>query len=192
MTPSKDGSAPRPDGVLAETVYDCLRAIAQNQMNAERPGHTLSATALVHEAFIRLGDDDRLKRGERGLVLHAFAEAMRRILIEHARARGRQKRGGSAARIPLDAIGDVADLRTIDQDGGESVLAFEDAFRRLEEHEPLVAEVVRLRFFAGLSVAETAEATEISERTVNNRWAYGRAWLAREMLKASAEGPGGV
>jgi RNA polymerase sigma factor (TIGR02999 family) len=152
-------------------------------MNAERAGHSLSATALVHEAYLRLGNDNLMRSSGRGAFLHAAAEAMRRILIEHARARGRIKRGGGIARIPLEVIGDVADLDSIDRDGGESIFAFDEAFRRLEEHEPRVADVVRLRFFAGLSVPETALALGISDRTVNNYWAYSRAWLAREMQR---------
>jgi RNA polymerase sigma factor (TIGR02999 family) len=164
---------------LTDTVYSHLRAIAQNQMNGERAGHSLSATALVHEAYLRLG---KARSGvERGAFVFAAAEAMRRILIEHARARVRIKRGGGAARVPLDAIGDVADLDAAGGEASESVFAFDGAFRRLEEHDPGVADVVRLRFFAALSVPETARAIGVSERTVNNRWAYARAWMAREM-----------
>jgi len=175
---------------LASTVYVHLRAIAQRQMNAERPGQTLSATALVHEAYLRLGDSDVVRSGGARAFYHAAAQAMQRILIERARARGRVKRGGNFARIPLDAIGDVADLDAVDQDQAESILAFDEVFRRLEEHEPEVADVVRMRFFAGLSVPETAVSLEISERTVNNRWSYARAWLARELLQH--EPPPGV
>lgn len=166
---------------LANTIYCHLRAIAQNQMRSERVGHTLSATALVHEAFMRVGDDPRVQNMGRAAYLRVAAEAMRRILIEHARSRGRVKRGGGVQRVPLEAIGDVADLDTIDRDGGDSIFAFDAAFERLEAHEPLVADVVRLRFYAGLSVPETALALSISERTVNNYWSYARAWLAREM-----------
>lgn len=166
---------------LADTVYAHLRAIAQRQMNSERVGHSLSATALVHEAYIRLGKSEVMRNAGRGAFLHHAAEAMRRILIEHARARGRIKRGGDAAKVALSEIEDVADLDTIDRDGGETIIAFDGAFRRLMEHDAGVADVVRLRFFAGLTVPETAAALGISERTVNNRWAYARAWLAREM-----------
>ena len=164
-------------------------------MNAERAGHTLSATALVHEAYLRLGGDRAIRSGGRGAFLHAAAEAMRRILIEHARARGRIKRGGGAAKIPLDAIGDVADLDTVDQGHAETIFAFDEAFRRLEAQEPRIADVVRLRFFAGLNVPETATALGISERTVNNYWAFARAWMARELQgrvgDASEPAPGG-
>ncbi len=177
---SADPSNPQPPE-LASTVYSHLRAIAQNQMNAERPGNTLSATALVHEAFLRLGDSDLIRSTGREAFYRAAAQAMRRILIERARARNRVKRGGGAARIPLESIGDVADLDAFDEQHGEGIVAFDEVFRRLEEHEPQVAEVFRIRFFAGLSIPETAAALGISERTVNNRWAYARAWLAREM-----------
>lgn len=185
---AQPGTGAAPDG-LASTIYAHLRAIAQNQMLGERVGHTLTATALVHEAFMRVGDDPRVKDMGRASYLRVAAEAMRRILIEHARSRGRVKRGGGVQRIPLEAIGDVADLGTIDQDGGERIFAFDAAFERLEAHEPVVADVVRLRFYAGLSVPETALALAISERTVNNYWAYARAWLAREMQTGEEPGP---
>jgi RNA polymerase sigma factor (TIGR02999 family) len=178
------GSAPptpepasRPD--LASTVYAHLRAIAERQMNGERRGNTLSATALVHEAYLRLGGAELVRTAGEEAFYNAAAQAMRRILIERARARCRVKRGGGALRLSLEAIGDVADLDALDEAHGEGILAFDEVFRRLEEKEPRVAEVVRLRFFAGLSVPETARALGISERTVNNRWAYSRAWLAR-------------
>jgi len=162
-------------------------------MNDERAAHTLTATALVHEAFLRMGSAWADGRSH-GAFLYAASEAMRRILIEHARARGRVKRGGGLERVPLEAIGDVAALDSVDRDGGESILAFDEAFRRLEEHEPQVAEVVRLRFYAGLSVEQTAAALGVSERTANYRWAYARAWLARELQGCSTspeEAPGG-
>jgi RNA polymerase sigma factor (TIGR02999 family) len=171
---------------LASTVYAHLRAMAQRQMKGERPGNTLSATALVHEAYLRLGGAELVGTVGEEAFYNAAAQAMRRILIERARARGRVKRGGGALRLPLEAVGDVADLDALDEAHGEGILAFEDVFRRLEEYEPRVAEVVRMRFFAGLSVPETARALGISERTVNNRWAYSRAWLARELGKSGA------
>lgn len=169
------------DPALTDTVYSHLRAIAQNQMHGERAGHSLSATALVHEAYLRLERGEGHEPAQRGAFLFAAAEAMRRVLIEHARARGRVKRGGGAARVSLDAIGDVADLDAAAGDVSGSVFAFDEAFRRLEEHDKGVADVVRLRFYAGLTVPETARAVGVSERTVNNRWGYARAWIAREM-----------
>ncbi len=176
---------------LDDTVYTHLRRIAQAQMSQERSGHTLTATALVHEAFIRLGGDQGLPTSGasgRAQFLHAAAEAMRRILIEHARSRNRVKRGGGTPRVTLESIGDVAALDGADDDG-ESIVAFDDAFRRLQEHDESVADVVRLRFFAGLGVAETAAALSLSARTVNYRWAYARAWIARAMLEARPQSP---
>ena len=163
---------------LDPTVYACLRAIAQNQMNHERAGHTRTATALGHEAVVRIGEGAALP--DRAAFVRAAAEAMRRILIEHARAKARVKRGGRVGKVSLEAIGDVAAL-DLAGDNGESILAFDGAFGRLQEHDEGVADVVRLRFFAGLGVAETATALAVSERTVNYRWAYARAWLAREL-----------
>ncbi len=181
--PPSPPPAPASDD-LATTVYSHLRAIAQNQMNAERVGHTLSATALVHEAFLRLSDDSRVQLNGRAGFVAAAAEAMRRILVEHARARGRIKRGSGSARISLESIGDVADLAAAArEDGGEGILAFDEALRRLEEHDPRFAEVVRLRFYAGLTITEVARVLDVSERTVNNDWIYARAWLARELQK---------
>ena len=182
---SSEATPPADDAALGITVYKHLRAIAQNQMNAERSGHTLSATALVHEAFLRI--EGERARGhaappERGRFLHAAAEAMRRILIEHARARGRAKRGGGSARLSLDAIGDIADLAMAEH--AEETIAFDEAFHRLEAYDGRLAQVVRLRFFAGLSVAETAEALGVSERTINNDWTHARAWLAREASRS--------
>lgn len=182
----ENGGADARGEPLAETVYGHLRAIAQHQMNCERAGHSLSATALVHEAYLRIGDQVKARAGGDAGFYHLAAEAMRRILIEHARARGRLKRGGGRARLALDSIGDVADLDAAAGADVDTVFAFDGAFRRLEDHDPQVAGVVRLRFYAGLSVPEAARALGISERTVNNRWAYARAWLAREV---SAHGP---
>lgn len=174
------------------TIYATLRAIAQSQMNQERSGHTLTATALVHEAFMRLGATPGAgpnSSQDRASFLRAAAEAMRRILIEHARSKARVKRGGRVPRISLDAIGDVASLDTPGDDG-EAFFAFDSAFDRLQAHDEAIADVVRLRFFAGLGVAQAAVALSVSERTVNYRWAYARAWLAREIraLEDAARG----
>lgn len=184
-SPAEIRRAPAPpDDELATTVYAHLRAIAQNQMNSERAGHTLSATALVHEAYLRLSNDVRVQMHGRAGFVAAAAEAMRRILVEHARAKARLKRGGGAARLSLETIGDVADLASAARsDGGEGILAFDEALRRLEAHDPRFAEVVRLRFYAGLTIAEVAKVLDVSERTVNNDWIYARAWLARELQK---------
>ena len=187
---SLEGPPDHAGRALTETVYGHLRAIAQNQMNGERREHTLTATALVHEAFMRMKTHPAADGGENGAdperrlaFVRASAEAMRRILIEHARARGRLKRGGDVvggrARMDLDSVTEVADLASETQ--SDVMVAFDDAFGRLERHGARFAEVVKLRFFAGLSVAETAAALNVSERTVNNDWNYARAWLAREI-----------
>jgi RNA polymerase sigma factor (TIGR02999 family) len=161
---------------LLPLVYQQLRAIAQQNMNDERPSHTLEATALVHEAYLRLVGDQELGWDSRGHFFTAAAEAMRRILIEHARAKHRIKRGGGGEaprqRVPLTGL----DLAR--EDDLEEILAVDDAFRRLEVEEPAAAHVVRLRFYAGLSVAETAAALGISERSVAREWSFARAWLA--------------
>jgi RNA polymerase sigma-70 factor, ECF subfamily len=167
---------------LFEEVYTQLRAIARLRLANERRDHTLQATALVHEAWLKLHGDRPVEWGGRAQFFAAAAEAMRRILIEHARTRNRHKRGGGADRVSLDAIGDVADLAS-DGQGGQ-IIAFDEAFGRLEESDARLAGVVRLRFFAGLSNAQTAAALGVSERTVNNDWAYARAWLARELRQS--------
>jgi len=162
---------------LFARVYEELRSIAGHQMHGERRGHTLGATALVHEVYMRLLGAAPLHVRDRAGFFRAAAEAMRRILIEHARQRGRQKRGGHHRRIALDAAY-LADEAQCDE-----ILAVDDAVRRLEEQDAQAAEVVRLRFFAGLSVEEVAEVLETSPRTVARDWAYARAWLYRALAE---------
>jgi RNA polymerase sigma factor (TIGR02999 family) len=166
---------------LFPLVYSQLRAIAQQRMAMERPGHTLQATALVHEAFLRLtGGAPRVWNG-RSHFFHVAGEAMRHLLIDHARRRDRVKRGGALQRVPLN----VLDLAA-EQDEGQ-IVALDGAMRRLEEMDGEAAEVVRLRFYAGLSVEQTAEAMGVSERTVKRDWAFARAWLFKEMEKELSE-----
>lgn len=156
-------------------VYEELRAIADRQMRGERRSHTLGATALVHEAYLRLLGGEALPLPDRAGFFHAAAEGMRRILIEHARGRGRLKRGGGRRRVSLD----VVDLTSEDQAG--EILAVDEAIRRLDQEDGDAAEVVRLRFFAGLSVDEVASVLDRSPRTVAREWAYARAWLYRAL-----------
>ncbi len=174
-----DLAAGKPDAghALLPLVYDQLRRAAQQRMAQERSGHTLSATALVHEAYMRLVGDDDVKWDGRGHFYAAAAEAMRRILIEHARSRGRVKRGGDRQRVPLNVV-DLAAEPDPDQ-----IMALDGAIERLAKEDARLAEIVRLRFYAGLSVEETAAALGISDRTVKRDWAFARAWLHREIEK---------
>ena len=156
---------------LLPVVYDELRTLAAAQLRRERRDHTLQPTALVNEAYMRLLGAERPSWDDRGHFFRAAAEAMRRILVEHARRRGRLKRGGDRVRVTLSGLG--AD----DEPDAEEILALDDALRRLEEQDARTADVVRLRFFAGLSVEETARALDLSERTVKREWSFARAWL---------------
>jgi RNA polymerase sigma-70 factor (ECF subfamily) len=160
---------------LLPLVYDELRRLARRQMRSERIDHTLQATALVHEAYMHLGDSKEVKWAGRAHFFNAAAEAMRRILVEHARSRSRPRRGGTCTRIPLDVLDLAAETDS------QSVLRLEEAFSRFEKVDASAAAVVRLRFFAGLNTVETAEALEISPRTVKREWAFARAWLFKAM-----------
>jgi RNA polymerase sigma factor (TIGR02999 family) len=163
------------EGDLMSLVYDQLRALAQQRMMQERPGHTLQATALVHEAFLKLVGPREIPWAGQAHFYAAAAEAMRRILVDHARTRQREKRGGKAGRVLLNVL-DLADA-----ENSEEILALDEALCRLEQQEPEVGEVVRLRFFAGLSVDQTAESLGVSPRSVDRRWKFARAWLFREL-----------
>lgn len=171
---------------LSSTVYDHLRAIAQGKLSNERPGHTLQATALVNEAYLRL-DRAGQRPGELGPRFYwAAAEAMRRILIEHARARNAAKRGGNAGRVDWsEAIEGAADLGT--ETGVREFEALDRAILRLEEKDVRAGEVVRLKFFAGLGIDEVARALGISARTARREWEYARAWLLRELSEPQNE-----
>jgi RNA polymerase sigma factor (TIGR02999 family) len=157
---------------LLPLVYDELRKLAAERMAHERPGQTLQATALVHEAYIRLVDSRRAERwNSRGHFFAAAAEAMRRILINRARDRGRLKRGGGWQRFDLDRIA------VVDDASAEDALAIDEALQRLKQHNSPCAELVKLRFFAGLSVEEAAAALGIAPRTAHRYWIFARAWL---------------
>jgi len=156
---------------LFPAVYAELRAAARAQLRRERSDHTLQATALVHEAYLRLLGGAYPSWNDRQHFFRAAAEAMRRILVEHARGRARVKRGGNPVRVTL------TDVASLTQQDPADVLALDSVIRRLEEQDPTAADIVRLRFFAGLSVEETAAMLDVSERTVKREWAYARAWL---------------
>jgi RNA polymerase sigma factor (TIGR02999 family) len=169
---------PRAAEELLPLVYQELRKLARSRMTQERSDHTLQATALVHEAYLRLiGTPDEGWDG-RGHFFAAAAEGMRRILIEHARAKAGPVRGGGRRRLPLD----VVDLAT--HADPTQILALDEAISRLEQKDPDAARVVRLRFYAGLSVEEVASAAGVSVRTVKRDWSFARAFLIRALDEA--------
>jgi len=172
MTP--DPVKPPPAEDLAPLVYDELRRIARAYMRRERPGQTLQATALVHEAYLRLAGAGTPWHDKRHFVGIA-ARSMRQILIERARARGAAKRGGDQVRVTFDDGLNVSAAQTIDLE------ALDDALTRLDTLDPELARVVEVRFFGGLSIEETAEALSVSPATVKRRWTLAKAWLAREL-----------
>ena len=161
---------------LLPIVYDELRKLAAQRLSQEKPGQTLQATALVHEAYLRLvGTDTSSQWDSRGHFFAAAAEAMRRILLNRTRDRNRPKRGGDRQKISLDEI-EVA-LDTPDED----LLALDEALEALALEDMPTAELVKLRFFAGLSQREAAGVLGIPRRTADRHWAYARAWLAARL-----------
>jgi RNA polymerase sigma factor (TIGR02999 family) len=157
---------------LLPLVYDELRKLAAEKLAHEAPGQTLQATALVHEAYLRLADGDKTQHwNSRGHFFAAAAEAMRRILINRARDKGRQKRGGSWQRVDLDR------LLVADRASEEDLVAIDDVLQELARKNGPCAELVKLRFFTGLTLDEAAEAMGIVPRTANRYWAFARAWL---------------
>ncbi|KAA0214965.1 MAG: sigma-70 family RNA polymerase sigma factor [Cyanobacteria bacterium CYA] len=172
---SAKGLPQTPPADLLAAVYDHLRALAQRQLASERPGHTLSATALVHEAYLRLMGPRQAPWEAEAHFCAAAAEAMRRILIDHARARCTAKRGGSVGRRAALRLTELPDPGSDDDCAGFLIL--DEAISRLEGADPQAAAVVRLRYFAGLSIDETARALGVSEPTVKRAWAFARAWL---------------
>jgi RNA polymerase sigma factor (TIGR02999 family) len=160
---------------LLPLVYDELRRLATARMARESPGQTLQATALVHEAWLRLIGPNETLWNSRGHFFGAAAEAMRRILLERARKKGRVRHGGGLRRVDLDQVA----LAT--QDSDEVILAVHDALEKLAAESPQKAEIVKLRYFGGLEHAEIAEALGVSEPTVRRQWAYARSWLYAEL-----------
>jgi len=183
----QDAGAGRADAadLLLERVYDQLKRIATVRMAGEKPGHTLQATALVNEAYLRLIGPSQIDWRNRGQFYGAAAEAMRKILIDHARKKGAVKRGGAGSgadgegvarkRLAIDLASVVAD-----EDPGD-FLALDEAILRLKTVDARAAEVTRLRFYAGLSVEQTAEALDIAPRTVKRDWEFARAWLFQHL-----------
>ena len=162
---------------LLPMVYEELRRLASAKLAQEKPGQTLQATALVHEAYLRLVDQSQPQQWENSRhFFSAAAEAMRRILIDRARRKKSLKHGGGRRRVDLDAAEPPVLPLACDD-----VLGLDEALRKLEEKDPRKAELVKLRFFAGLTVAQAAQALEISTSTAENDWVYARSWLRLEM-----------
>jgi len=167
-----DEEAPRE---LFAVLYDELRTLARAQLNRRRQQHSLATTGLVHEAYLKLGDQSRLDLRDRGHFFALAARAMRQILLDHARRRLAGKRGGTAVRSALDEAVLAADVKA------DELVALDGALARLEALDPRLGRVVEMRFFGGLSVEETAEALGMSERTVKRDWEKARAFLYAEL-----------
>ena len=166
-----DQGEPQAAGRLLPLVYEELRRLAAQKLAQEKPGQTLQATALVHEAYLRLVDADKTDNwNSRGHFFAAAAEAMRRILVDQARRKRRPKHGGDRQRIELDEAFSTADPR-------HDLLALDEALTRLVVQDPVKAELVKLRYFAGLSLEEAAACLDISPATAKRYWAVARAWL---------------
>jgi len=162
---------------LLPLIYNELRRVAENYLRRDRPGHTLQATALVNEAFLRLIDQGQINWQNRAHFFGAAANLMRQILIQHARAGHAAKRGGERQKLYLDEAGELAQSDDLD------LIALDDALRDLEAVAPRQCRVVELRYFGGLDIEETAEALSISPATVKREWTMAKAWLRREISR---------
>jgi RNA polymerase sigma factor (TIGR02999 family) len=172
-------AAPASSTDLLPAVYEELRHLAGHMMARTPPGQTLQATALVHEAFLRLSRSETRLWDSPAHFYSAAAEAMRRIMIDHARRNGALRRGGGQHRLSLDEV------QLASGTPPESLLAIDEALTKLQAEDPGKAELVKLRFFGGLSVAEAGKLLGISERTVKRHWAFARAWLYQELTDPS-------
>ena len=167
---------------LWPVVYAELRTLAAAQVARERPGQTLDPTALVHEAYLRLVGGQTREWAGRGHFFSAAAEAMRRILVDAARRKGRLRHGGGRSRVELDPAGGAAPA------ADDDLVALSEALDRLEAEQPEAAAVVKLRYFAGLTAEEAAAALGVSLRTANRHWAYAKAWLFRQLSQGCEAG----
>ncbi|MEX2141937.1 MAG: ECF-type sigma factor [Pirellulales bacterium] len=173
-----DHGDPQAAEKLLPLLYDELRQLAAHKLAHEKPGQTLQATALVHEAFLRLVDANQAQHwNSRGHFFAAAAEAMRRILIENARSKGREKRGGDWHRVDFDEVDVMTSVSP------EQLVDLDDALVRLAVIDPLAGDLVKLRYFAGLTLDQAAAALQVSAATAYRHWAYARAWLHTELLK---------
>jgi RNA polymerase sigma-70 factor (ECF subfamily) len=160
---------------LIPLVYQELKRMARYYMRRERGDHTLQTSALVNEAYIRLVDYRKMRWQDRAHFLAVAAQAMRRILVEHARARTRDKRGGEARKVSLDEASTLADGKAAD------MVALDDALNGLAEFDPRKSQIVELRYFGGLNIEETAEVIGVSQATVKREWSTAKIWLHREI-----------
>ena len=164
---------------LLPLVYEELRRLAAHKLTQEKPGQTLQATALVHEAYVRLVDREQAQHFDsRGHFFSAAAESMRRIMVDGARRKGRLKRGGDRVRQALD------DIPVVAPEIHEDLVALDEALDRLKDEDPQAVQLVQFRYFAGLSIPDAAEVMGISPRTADRIWAWARAWLHREIRGA--------
>ena len=176
---------PQAASQLLPLVYDELRRLAAHKLSHETPGQTLDATALVHEAYLRLVDGDQMRNwNSRGHFFAAAAEAMRRILVDQARKKMSRKRGGGLERVPLEEVDIGAPEPAVD------LLAVNDALAKFESIDKAAANLVKLRYYAGLTLPQAAEALGISSSTADRQWAYARAWLHAELRENDAESAG--
>ncbi len=166
---------------LLPLVYEELRLLAARKISQEPPGQTLQATALVHEAYLLLVDAEAQNWDSRGHFFTAAAEAMRRILVENARRKKRLKRGGGRQRVDLN------DATLSIEAPSDDIMALDEALTKLAEENGAVADVVKLRYFTGLSLEQISEIVGVSRRTVSSYWAYARAWLYREMANGDTD-----
>ena len=164
---------------LLPLVYEELRKLAAARMARENPGHTLQPTALVHEAWLRLVGDENVRWDGRAHFFGAAAEAMRRILIDRARRRNASRHGGDQQRVDLEAVEIAA------PDDDDQLLAVNEALEKFAAQDKLKAELVKLRYFAGLTIEEAAQVLRISEPTANRYWTFAKAWLHREIETAA-------
>jgi RNA polymerase sigma factor (TIGR02999 family) len=166
---------------LLPLVHAELRQIARRQMSQERPGHTLQATALLNEAYLKLLGQEGFEWHNRAHFFAVCAQIMRHILIDHARAQAREKRGGGAIQVSLNDVAAIAGEKV------EHLIALDDALGFLERVDPQKAKIVELRYFGGLSIEETAEILDISPRTVRREWQRSKAWLYRIISEGTAD-----
>ena len=174
------GGSPAAMDELLPYVYDELRRRAARYLRRERINHTLQTTALVHEAYLKLVDQERVEWKDRGHFFAVAAQAMRRILVDHAKHRNRAKRGGPDEDLQLDAAVEVATV-----EGNVDIQALDEALSRLAVFDPQQERLVELRYFAGLSLEETAKAMNISRATAAREWQVAKAWLHRELTRQS-------